>query len=185
MSLLKGPYIVVLLIAFGVGPFGSGTLAAAAGYGAQQVSHDGSYEFPAPGMGCPPKFPARIKDKNPRARHRLVPSGAAEVRVCAFGGYESDETQGMLTAQRVAGPSRTRWFSRAFDMLSPNPPGTYSCGLGSGRRFLFFFNYANEPEVPVLVDLRTCPRTRNGALTTSFGAPRFLIREIERFLGPA
>lgn len=124
--------------------------------------------------GCPKKIleegVAEQVNRNPRARHALVPSGAVSVRICRYYGYgagrQTPKTQarfGELQDQvELHGVDLLESLSLEFAELEPVGNGSYSCPFDEGARLFAVFAYAGDKPVIVEVNLSGCQFAYNG-----------------------
>jgi hypothetical protein len=129
---------------------------------------------------CPERAPAHRENENPRAKKRLVPSGATGALICR---YQGRRTAGPAPAPETevlhAGSKRFQPLLRAFEQLEPVRPGAVACPTGRPLRYLVAFHYGNQSDDYVRVDFNGCGLVTNDALKTSFypdGRLRRLLR---------
>jgi hypothetical protein len=113
---------------------------------------------------CPARAPRFLADRNPIAAHRLVPRGAVRVTLCKFHGREG--RKGSFWRQKIIlGPKRIRSLTGASTALNQySGEGNVECGIGPGTQYLLRFFYAEQPEVDLRIDERTCFKVNNGVI---------------------
>jgi len=160
-------------------------LSACANSDASSASPDQAEALPA---SCPKKVldegAEAATNRNARSHDSLVPSGPDELLLCRYYGFGVNQTPktqarvGKLEAEPLL-RSRgiVRSIGRAFDHLPQlSGHGAISCPADEGATLYAIFHYANEPLVPVEVNLSGCRFAGNGRGREVAMSPRLLGR---------
>lgn len=161
----KPPFVALLALA------SAATLSACANSGASSTSPDQAQALPA---SCSKKVldegAEAATNRNARSHDSLVPSGPDELLLCRYYGFGVNQTPrtqaraGKLEAERLlSSRSIAHSVGREFDHLPRlSGHGAISCPADEGARLYAIFHYANEPPVPIEVNLSGCRFARNG-----------------------
>lgn len=146
-------------------------LSACANSDASSASPNQAEVLPA---SCPKKVleegAEAATNRNARSHDSLVPSGPDELLLCRYYGFGVNQTPktqaraGKLEAERLLRRRGiVRSIGKSFDHLPQlSGQGAISCPADEGARLYAIFHYANEPSVPVEINLSGCRFARNG-----------------------
>jgi hypothetical protein len=98
------------------------------------------------------------------ARLRLVPRGAAAVRLCRYLGSSEAPPHGLAHSTLLAGRAAIARLEGALDALPAYPNAVFFCPLDDGSQVLALFAYAGGRHVTVAVQRTGCHRAGNGDL---------------------
>jgi hypothetical protein len=124
-------------------------------------------------------------NRNRRSSHILVPVAPSHLLLCryygSFAGASPSPREGELIVERFIGRGGVvRSLGRAFDRLSPLPPGEYTCPADNGAALYALFIYESEADVPVMVSLSGCRAASNGRTPHAFSVSVDLLRRLKR-----
>jgi len=140
---------------------------------------------------CPPGHQQKLA-RNPwrLASQRLVPLGAAAMRLCRYAGVNGHPPGALVHSRLVTDPVLLGELTEQFNGLPAFPPGPVSCPIDDGSQILALLVYADGRNVTIASDLTGCQLVTNGDLirtAAGFGAApqagERLLHELERLDG--